>query len=332
MRIWMPTIVTGTGAQVYAEELAAGLTREGHSVDLEMIPFAFQFAPWFYRSKSRHNCDLIIANSWSAAAFAQDNVPLITILHHVVHTAAFAQQKTLAQKIFHAAFVMPMERSALGRSALIIAPSHATANDILATFGDYLVKTIWNGIDTDFFAPLEQQGVPRSDSRMQLLFVGKPSRRKGFDLIADLMGVLGDRAELTIVGSEGEAGLPTLNARKLGRVDRFRLREEVCKADFLLLPSRVEGFGYVAAEAMACGTPVACLAGGAVEEIVAPPVAGLILDPADLASSAEAMLRIVSDSGRMKAIRRDARERAVGNFSLSRWIAEFNAALREIAA
>ena len=61
----------------------------------------------------------------------------------------------------------------------------------------------------------------------------------------------------------------------------------------LLLPSLDEGFGLPAAEAMACGAPVAASNRGALPEVVGG--AGLLFDPLDENAMAAAVERLLSD-------------------------------------
>jgi glycosyltransferase involved in cell wall biosynthesis len=61
-------------------------------------------------------------------------------------------------------------------------------------------------------------------------------------------------------------------------------------ADLVVMPSQYEGFGLVAAEAMACGTPVVALARGGLPEIV-DRQSGRLLPPEDPAGLTRDQLR-----------------------------------------
>jgi glycosyltransferase involved in cell wall biosynthesis len=61
----------------------------------------------------------------------------------------------------------------------------------------------------------------------------------------------------------------------------------------LTLPSRFEGFGFPALEAMACGTAVIASTAGALPEIVGS--AGILLSPDDAGAWSQAMLELASD-------------------------------------
>ncbi|MDR7104037.1 glycosyltransferase involved in cell wall biosynthesis [Croceicoccus sp. BE223] len=290
-----------------------------------MLPFAYQFCPWLIPSEVPPTCDVVIANSWNAGALRTGDVPLVTISHHVVHLSELSPYKTRAQRVFHSLFIKPLERRAIAKSGLVVTPSASTARDVEKVFGPAPVRTILNGIDTEFFCPDENHRA-KSSGPVRLLFVGKPSRRKGFHLVAELMSLLGSKATLTIAGPRPERGLPDVEADWQGRVSDERLRELYRNADFLIFPSRLEGFGYVAAEAMACGTPVICLAGGAVEEVVRPPEGGIILDPSNICTAKEAILCFVTDGKSLEKLRQGARNRAC-QFSFEQWIGSFESAL-----
>jgi glycosyltransferase involved in cell wall biosynthesis len=64
-------------------------------------------------------------------------------------------------------------------------------------------------------------------------------------------------------------------------------------ARMLVLPSLDEGFGLPAAEAMACGTPVAASNRGALPEVVGD--AGLLFDPLDERAMATAVERLLTN-------------------------------------
>ncbi|MXG91779.1 glycosyltransferase [Nocardioides flavescens] len=83
-------------------------------------------------------------------------------------------------------------------------------------------------------------------------------------------------------------------------------------------PAWEEPYGLVAAEAMACGTPVAAYARGALPELV-PPTAGRLAAPGDVEGLAAA---IVEARG---CDRRAVREHALQHCSLSRMVDEYEA-------
>lgn len=330
MRIWFPLIRTDTGAEVYARQLAHGLTALGHEVQLDAIAHRYQYAPWLAGLRVPEGTDVTLANSWSAAAFA-GAAPLVTVVHHVVHDPALAPFKTLPQAVFHRLFVLPMERTALRRSAAVIAVSGATRDAVGAFLGRRDVDVVLNGVDTDFFRPGTGEMKRSAAAPIELLFVGKPSRRKGFDLVGEIVARLGQSCRLTCVGPPPEMGITCPPGRYLGRVSREVLRDAYRQADVLVFPSRLEGFGYAAAEAMACGLPVACLEGGAVAEIVAPPTCGLDAPAGDAGRLAEGIAQLCHDPGRMAAMRRAARARAVQHLDRKRWISEILAILERAA-
>jgi glycosyltransferase involved in cell wall biosynthesis len=77
-------------------------------------------------------------------------------------------------------------------------------------------------------------------------------------------------------------------------------------------PSQYEGFGLPVLEAMACGTPVIVSNRGALPEIVGG--AGVVIDPEDVSSFADAICRLVNDADLRAALSARAQERA-GHFS-----------------
>ena len=330
MRIWLPMISTGTGAEVYTRRLAAGLAARGHDIRLDIVPHRYQYAPWLAGLRAPAGTDVMLANSWSAAAFAANGVPLVTAVHHVVHDPVFSRYKSLAARTFHRGFVLPMERRAIRGSAAVIAVSEATAAAVLAHLADVPVDVVLNGVDTQFFRPTPGNSTRDPSGPIELLFVGKPSRRKGFDLLPEILSWLGPACRLTCVGELPGRDLPKPPGRYLGRVSAEELRLAYQKADLLLFPSRLEGFGYAAAEALACGLPVVCTQGTAVAEIAPPPLCGAACPADDAAAFAEAIQSLGRDRARLDAMRRSARTHAVAHLDENRWISETEAVLERV--
>ncbi len=79
---------------------------------------------------------------------------------------------------------------------------------------------------------------------------------------------------------------------------------------FFVLPSRYEGFGMPALEAMRCGAPVIAAGAGAPAEVVGQ--AGLLVDPEDPASFARAFAQLDGDPGLRRDLRAAGLARAAG--------------------
>jgi glycosyltransferase involved in cell wall biosynthesis len=74
-----------------------------------------------------------------------------------------------------------------------------------------------------------------------------------------------------------------------------RLAEVYRSFDVLVVPSRLEGFGLVAAEAMAQGVPVVAANVGGLPEVVEDGVTGLLFAPGNPADLADKLSAVLSD-------------------------------------
>jgi glycosyltransferase involved in cell wall biosynthesis len=80
------------------------------------------------------------------------------------------------------------------------------------------------------------------------------------------------------------------------------------EADVFVLPSRYEGFGLTALEAMACGTPVVCSNVSSLPEVAGD--AALLVAPDDAAQMAEAIRRVLTESALAATLREKGLRRA----------------------
>ena len=111
----------------------------------------------------------------------------------------------------------------------------------------------------------------------------------------------------------GELGIAK-NVRVIGAVDEEQRRRLFAGAAVQLMPSRFEGFGMVAAEAMAAGVPLVAAAAGSLPEVVAPPEGGVLVPPGDAQALANAVSALLDDPARRAALSASARISA-GRFS-----------------
>jgi glycosyltransferase involved in cell wall biosynthesis len=127
------------------------------------------------------------------------------------------------------------------------------------------------------------------------LYVGRNHPRKNLAMLRrafDEARRRGLDAELVLAGPGHEiasAGSATV----LPYVPVDELPALYAGAIALTLPSRFEGFGFPALEAMACGTAVIASTAGALPEIVGS--AGILLSPDDAGAWSQAMLELASD-------------------------------------
>jgi glycosyltransferase involved in cell wall biosynthesis len=123
-------------------------------------------------------------------------------------------------------------------------------------------------------------------NRINLIFVGRHDRQKGLDYLLDVFSRANvPGLHLHVVGApvvESAVGLAAADTPSNVTFYGWQPRDEVSKmiacADALIMPSRWEGFGLVALEAMRLGKPVLASRRGALPEIIEDGKTGLLFD------------------------------------------------------
>lgn len=166
------------------------------------------------------------------------------------------------------------------------------------------VRVLRNGVDLERFRPLDRV-TARANlglSKPTLLSVGHLIERKGHHLVIEALVMLPE-FELLVVGDGEERGrLEALaqaagssgRVRFIGAVPQSALAELYSAADALVLASSREGWANVLLESLACGTPVVATAIWGTPEVIADPLAGVLIPERTPQAIAEGVRRLMA--------------------------------------
>ena len=217
-------------------------------------------------------------------------------------------------------FLLQWERDVLRNASVLMAPTRQIADELADTadVDPAGVGVLPFPIDTLRFAPLgDREWISRPP---RLVFVGRADDpRKNAALLLSAF-------------SEARRSMPELTLRFVGRPPGGRLpdgvesvgevrdvAEHVRDARLLVLPSTQEGFGIVAAEALACGVPVVTTPCGGPEETVTRSGAGIVLSGFDPAELAERTVDLIRDEMALVAMRQAGRAYVVDSLGVDRF-------------
>ena len=201
-------------------------------------------------------------------------VPTVVTVHDLAPVIFPGSKPPEVERRFHGA--IPRSVRAATR---VICVSQATAAEVSSRWGVQRIDVIGNGVD-DLFKPGDADAERRWASatfgleRPFVLHVGSLEPRKGLDVL--IAAASRDPGwQLVLAGEPAHQGEEILaSARAAGAVwlrgvEDAALARLYRAAEVVAVPSLYEGFGIVALEAMASGTPVAVSAdAGALGELV----------------------------------------------------------------
>lgn len=189
-----------------------------------------------------------------------------------------------------------LARPVLRRARLVLAASSALAAEAEA-LGAREVRVVSSGV-----AIPDEVGEP--DEPPHVLYVGRLSEEKG---VLELVAACGDDLPLVVVG---DGPLRARVPQAVGFVPPGELGPFYERAAVVAAPSRREGYGVAAREAMAWGRPVVACAVGGLVDAVEDGVTGLLVPPRDPAAFRAALERLLGDAELRARLGAAAREKA----------------------
>jgi len=239
--------------------------------------------------------------------------------------------KSISRHVNHLTYLGEFTRRAITKSITGEAAAH-------------MVK-IAPGIDTDHFSPQDATQLRRElelTEKKVIVSVGRLVHRKGQDVLIEAMPAIikeVPEAHILMIGEgpyrsylENRVKVLGLQERVtfIGRVQYADLPKFICAGNLFVMPSRsrlagleVEGLGIVYLEASACGLPVIAGNSGGAPDAVLQGETGLVVDGTSKAEVASAVIELLQDADRSKAMGIRGRQWIIQEWRWEIWSARF---------
>lgn len=174
-----------------------------------------------------------------------------------------------------------------------------------------------NGVDLSIHP---QATAERLEDAPFFLGVGRLGRMKGFDLLIDAYDrsrlasthrllIAGDGPERDALVQRAQHRGVSAGIRFLGRLEPQEVADAMAQARAVVVPSRFEAFGIVALEAWRSGAALIMTSRGGAPGFVRDGIDGLLVDPLDTGSLADALHALASDDAVHDTLASRGRER-----------------------
>jgi glycosyltransferase involved in cell wall biosynthesis len=189
----------------------------------------------------------------------------------------------------------PVARRLLRRARVVLCPSEALAAEARA-LGARDVRVVTPGV-------VVPDGMGEPEEPPHVLFVGRLSEEKG---VLELLDATEGIPRVIVGDGPLRARVPDA----VGFVPPGELGPYYERAAVVVCPSRREGYGVVAREAMAHGRPVVASAVGGLVDAVEDGVTGILVPPRDPAALRGAIERLLGDEELRRRLGHAARDMA----------------------
>jgi glycosyltransferase involved in cell wall biosynthesis len=265
------------------QRLAHLIPAEVEHVSIDAPHYSIREIVILGRAVDRANLDLFHAPHY-VVPFTR--VPFVVTVHDLIH---LRHPNPVARL-----YARQMIGRAIRRSRRVLTVSESVKREIVSTFGcakDHVVVAP-NGVRT----PFSESG-PAAAGRY-FLYVGNDKPHKNVDVLVHAFSKI-EKASLVLTGADFDRFKSFERVVVTGFVEDTELAALYRGAIALVMPSREEGFGLPALEAMASGCAVITSNASALVEITGD--AALHVEP-DVASLADAMTRIASNESLRAAL------------------------------
>ncbi len=274
--------------------------------------------------------DILITSDWTEPP---SKAKKVTVVHDLIFKK---YSETVDQKIIDVQ--TRRLKWVKNESSLIIADSYSTKNDLIEIFeiNEEKIKVIYPAVEIDkkYF----KNNLKTNNTRPYIITVGKLEPRKNLNkLIEAFVAANISDLDLYIVGPNGwETNSQKLNLDKyinnpnikmLGFVEDEKLYNLYSNAEFFIMPSIYEGFGYPLVEAMIMGCPTACSNNSSLKEIGEN--TSELFDPYDTKSIKDAIIRMHCDKSLRNKIKEKGLSRAK-DFSSEKFYKNFLQVFKEL--
>ncbi|MBI2136152.1 glycosyltransferase family 4 protein [Candidatus Woesearchaeota archaeon] len=289
----------------------------------------------------------------------ETGIPTIVMVHHVSHFLDIVN----IQNSFFARLRLRIQRnlvvSRLNRARFIVTVSNATKEDLIRLGIDQeKIRVIHNGIDFERFDSIKknigssrlknEKGKPQKerkvqndkDSRFTIAYPSRISPEKAQHIAINAIKLLPkellDKVNLVLPGfvsdenylKELQSLIQGYPVEILPNVDN--IEQYYFLADLIIFPTLLkEGFGLVAAEALACSKPIIASDMPAIREVVNE--YGMLIEPNNPARLANAMIEVFKDKKKYAALANKGNIYVRKNFSWETAFGKYEELYGEIA-
>lgn len=295
-------------------------------------PFTFGRRLLRYLRQTNKRYDIIHDNQCLAPALValqRKHMTVVSTIHHpITHdlAIALAHEKKWSMRLLIKRWhlFLRMQIRVAKKLNHIVTVSENSKRDIGSDFGvdPARLTVVYNGVDSKTFAP--RPNVPRQP--MQLISTASADQPlKGTRYLIEAMALLSKEfpdLRLTFIGKPNPGGPTDQRLEATGLKSRIEFHHGIeadaiadlyARASIAVVPSEYEGFGFPAAEAMACEVAVVSTSGGALPEVVGD--AGIIVPCKDAEALAAGIRKLLVNPELRDRLARQGRQRILQNFN-----------------